>query len=166
MSGRILVRCPYGSGVLLVGEAPNRKVEGLENAALMRNDLANLANVGWPFEYFRLFARVNVLEFWPGRQPRGKGDLFPLEEARPRARKLRLAFPAFELVVLLGRRVQRAFGYDHAEFFDSKRDGETWGAVAPHPSKVSRWWNDPINVKRAGVFWRGVARAARRTRAK
>lgn len=98
---------------------------------------------------------VNLLGAYPGRS--GKGDAFPAGEAR-------LAAAALDargaLVVLLGLGVTRAFKVA-APWFGRR------GAfvVAPHPSGVSRWWNEAGNRRRARRFWRALARSAAARRA-
>lgn len=49
---------------------------------------------------------------------------------------------------------------------DTRDHGLGWlewrGGVAfhPHPSGLSRWWNDPRNIERAKEFWDEVLRAS------
>jgi hypothetical protein len=64
--------------------------------------------------------------------------------------------------VLLGRFVAEMFDEADTPFF---RWTEPFGpasllAVAPHPSGISHWWNEPANVRRAKRFWRALARDA------
>lgn len=49
--------------------------------------------------------------------------------------------------------------------WDCTRPGGIYYAVAPHPSGLSHWWNDPANVERARAFYVDLlARAERVTR--
>lgn len=164
---------------LLVGEAPNRWMHqnpGREHVVLAREDLAELAGLSL-LDYLRTFARCNLLDRWPGAQKGDRargGSAFPLEEARPRAEKLREAIfePSSPVVrvVLLGRRVAAAFdregrsreraalAYPFFRWWSETRPGSKpvrW-VVVPHPSKTSRWWNDAANVAQARLFWRGL----------
>jgi hypothetical protein len=50
--------------------------------------------------------------------------------------------------IYLGKRVAEAFGF-RGEWFEWSHDQ----VVAPHPSGLSRWWNDPNNVGLARAFW-------------
>ncbi len=44
----------------------------------------------------------------------------------------------FTTIVLLGRRVTRAFGLEHLDFLQAE-----WPyAILPHPSGLNRWWNE------------------------
>lgn len=103
----------------------------------------------------------NVLAEYPGPAGAGgrggKGDRFPMREARR-------AVEAFDpegatYVVLLGALVAEAFGvvarpFEPLLFYGFS--GSPCGAVLPHPSGVSRWWNDPVNELRAARFLREV----------
>lgn len=158
---RRLIYGPKEARVLLVGEAPSRAIDHQPSLGLLREDLAELAGVEHPIEWWLLFARANLLPRWPGRSPGGKGDRFPREEARRRARRLRGRFGRFSRVVLLGRRVEGAFDLRGSGWFAWRDAFKTRVAVAPHPSKVSRWWNDSNNVALARTFWRELAATAR-----
>jgi hypothetical protein len=97
-----------------------------------------------PKQYLRTFARTNLCRGrWTNR------------DAGNRAADI--ARGEWRVVVLLGARVCRAFGHDFRPF--------TWVAkpatvILPHPSGLSRAWNDPqafIQARRtlrdAGVVW-------------
>lgn len=64
-------------------------------------------------------------------------------------------------VVLLGRSVVAAFGFRFGEWMAwgsaPAGGGEVWWSALPHPSGVSRWWNDRGNVERARGFMRALA---------
>lgn len=96
--------------------------------------------------------RVNLLGRWPGRA--GKGDAFPMALARPVARSMAPALRG-RRVVLLGRQVAAAFDLRGA-WFQWCDGGHFDYAVAPHPSGVNHWWNDPSNMRRARRFWRAI----------
>jgi hypothetical protein len=100
--------------------------------------------------------RVNLLRRWPGRD--GKGDHFPLRAARTAADALAPRMVGRH-VVLLGRGVARAFCVDgmrpHFEWwYDAAY--ECTLALAPHPSGVNLWWNDPSNLEAATAFWKAA----------
>jgi uracil-DNA glycosylase len=151
--------------VLLVGEAPSRELHTSQqlHLSLMSPALADLAGVGFPGEWARLFRRTNLLESWPGRAPSGRGDLFDARAAAESAGRLidRGLQLKVDLVVLLGRRVERAFGRPRVLWF-AEIPALPWRTrVAPHPSRISRWWNDEENRSRARSFWSDVAAVAR-----
>jgi uracil-DNA glycosylase len=57
-------------------------------------------------------------------------------------------------VVLLGRQVATAYGYERlAPLIWHRRAGRRV-AVLPHPSGRNRWWNDARNSARAALFLR------------
>jgi hypothetical protein len=102
----------------------------------------------------------------------GPADEWPARVARERATELyRSGSLAGREVVLLGRRVARAFGRGLSPHFDQLHPSEYFSSVyptvpdgrggwaracvwlAPHPSGRSRWWNDPANRSRAVAFF-------------
>jgi hypothetical protein len=63
------------------------------------------------------------------------------------------AFSPKDIVLLLGRRVQRAFGFEVLKPLDRYWDSE-WSPrfmMVPHPSGRNRWYNDPVNRAQACV---------------
>lgn len=111
--------------------------------------MARLAGLAGYEELASRARLVNLLPAFPGKN--GKGDAFPVGTARLVAERMRLR----GLVLLAGRNVGEAFGLA-ADYFEWRRRGATRYVVIPHPSGVSRWWNDPRNVIRASAFLRGV----------
>jgi hypothetical protein len=109
-------------------------------------------------EYLRGFERTNLIRRYPGSA--GRGDAFPMPEAKVAAMMLRRELGG-KRVVLLGRKVAEAFGYGKAEWFawnrGFARGVEFAWAVFPHPSGVNHWWNDFEYVRRAEKFMRGLA---------
>lgn len=146
---------------LLVGEAPNRWMGSDPERArhvLFRDDLHDLCDVTG-IQFYRCFARCNLLDRWPGSS--GKGSSFPLAEARVVADALLPELEErFRRVVLVGRRVASAFGPGPATqpWFLWSDCTEFELAVVPHPSRVSRWWDVPGNVDQARAFWSKLAR--------
>lgn len=104
------------------------------------------------------FDVVNLLPSYPGRAS-GKGDRFPLAEARAAAAKLEEHAP-HDRVVLLGRAVCKAFGLRLAPLEDRVERGRRWLHV-PHPSGVNLWWNEEANAEAAGRALRGIMTPAR-----
>lgn len=92
-------------------------------------------------EYLRRFERVNLcVGHWSAKQARVAAEL--LDRASS-------ASP----LLLLGRRVARAFEYD-AEFWTSYVPAGRLGRIylIPHPSAMNRVWNDPRAVVRTRDF--------------
>lgn len=147
---------------LLVGQAPSRSASDLLGGSGAR--IARLAGLSLE-QYESRLARVNLLEEWPGRV--GDGDALPPREARAAWRALIPELAGRRRVVLLGRGVARAAGLDGAPWW-SEVELEVYGrrafsvtlAVVPHPSGVSRWWNDPVGVLRARAWWRELVRSS------
>lgn len=124
---------------LIIGEAPNRNgdpARPLGGACGRR--LADLCGIT-PREFARRFQRVNVLAAWPGAQSI-KGATFPMSAARTAASRLRRRFVAGRIVIVLGRRVARAFEVD-GEYFEPQRVAGATIVIVPHPSGVNRWYN-------------------------
>jgi hypothetical protein len=128
----------------VIGEAPGRR-EGppLGGARKRIGDLIGLSEE----EMARRFRWENLLDAWPGYGPNG-GSAFPMDAARIRAYFLREEKYPGSRFILLGRRVADAFWFKQPWF--------VWSndlTVAPHPSGLSRWWNDPENLAAAKTFW-------------
>jgi hypothetical protein len=97
-------------------------------------------------EYLRRFERRNLLSSLP----------WSAKRAREAAAALRAELVDGDCLVLLGAKVARAFGYDfeilkkHREIVREDERGGGFAQlvicrvlVAPHPSGLSRAWNDP-----------------------
>lgn len=109
-------------------------------------------------DYFRRFYRRNLCY--------GK---WSVPEARKRASELCEEFPT-QTFVLLGRKVQEAFGIKDAAQLSASRGllndgGARWRVFLPHPSGLCRVWSDPGAFDRAkevlkcaGVFCEGDAK--------
>lgn len=141
--------------IVFVGQAPSRRTEGLGPfRGLTGRSLEELA--GLPEGGLRRFELRNLFDSWPGKQPRGKGDAFPVRDARAAAAALREKLSG-RVVVLVGRNVSIAFGLDKAAFFEwhEAADG-TLLAVIPHPSGVNHWYNDPENAAECERFLRSL----------
>ena len=89
----------------------------------------------------RVFAR-NVLDRWPGKN--GKGDAFPMDEARRAVLRMRIRGRP---VVLVGKTTAAAFDV-RREFFEWFALRGKRAVVIPHPSGVNLWYNDGANRER------------------
>lgn len=137
-------------GAAFVGQAPSgrgdprRPVTGRIGARLMR--LCGGLSLR---DYCLLFGRLNLLAEFPGKN--GKGDAFPIDEARRRAAWISRSLGG-RRVVLLGGGVARAFGLSRPRLLEWTRIQDFEAAVVPHPSGINRWWNDPENEAKAAEF--------------
>lgn len=150
---------------LLVGEAPNRSTSGMGypplsgapsvmvcqalGIALPDHHLDRRGRILKAYqEMRRLFDARNLLSRHPGLR-------WPADEAREAARKIELY--EYRAVVLLGRKVARAFGL-RGDFFGQTTLEEscrrTVVLFAPHTSRLSHLWNDAANVQRLGDLLR------------
>lgn len=139
--------------ITFVGQAPGRNGDpakplvggrvGGKIMELMGPDAAKLE---------RSFRRVNLLIRWPGKS--GKGDAFPMDEARSAAIALLLDGELSGRVILLGKAVGRAFGIRDPKYFEWTDVSDCKMAVFPHPSGINHWWNSPENRRTAADFLR------------
>jgi uracil-DNA glycosylase len=135
---------------LLVGQAPGR-LGGARAFAGDKRSARRLAELVGARRASDFFRTRNLLQAFPGKA--GKGDRFPMAEARAAATKMRLR----GTVLFAGKKVAAAFGCSSAMYFEWRRRGGFRYAVVPHPSGVNRWWNDPSNRERARAFFRDLA---------
>lgn len=150
--------------VMIVGQAPgarNGARRAFEGPCARR--LAELVGVT-KGELRRRARLTNLLGNWPGNagwRRGGKGDHFPLDEARAAAARKPLA-AGWNL--LAGHGVGEAYGIRNSRYFHvhhlgwSEAGEEIRAVVVPHPSGVNRWWNDEANVRVARRFFRRVVR--------
>jgi len=144
------------SRVLLVGQAPSRTSDPsrpLEQSQSGRR-LLRLSGLQ-PEQFKRTFEMMNLLDCWPGAAK--TGDLFPMPEARLFAERM-LPSLAGRRVILLGPAVAEAFRVRAPllRWLPGGRLASAW-AIFPHPSGVSRYWNDPERVREASYFLAGCA---------
>jgi hypothetical protein len=99
---------------------------------------------------------ANLLPAWPGYAPT-KGDRFPTREARRAADQVLECDRQHGTLILLGRGVAEAFGLADLPFFKWRRlaDGRLV-VVIPHPSGVSRWWNEASRRAAARAYLRAA----------
>ncbi len=153
--------------VALIGQAPGPKGDPLTPLmGRIGRRLAFMMGVGFPEEYRELFARTNLLDEYPGARD-DKGDLFSVDDASDPADEIwKLMSDAGGELILLGKNVARAFGFDHAEWLIRyDLPGAVRVSVVPHPSGLNHWYNDPTNQRAAKSHLRAVARRARKAMA-
>lgn len=128
--------------ILIVGQAPSR-VKGRSSGRLAK--LAGLTRA----EFEDRTVWKNLINSVQGKQ--GKGDAFPMAEAKKAAIKILDGIPAESAILLLGGNVARAFGFK-PKYFNSIGPFK----IFPHPSGINRWYNDPRNVRKAQKFLRKI----------
>jgi hypothetical protein len=105
--------------------------------------------------WLRACDRLNLLPDWPG-------DTWDGTRASFAAMMLAYELPAYDAVVICGRRVGEAFGLGTVPWFRSYREVSGRGPLMipfPHPSGRNRWWNTRSR-KRAPRFLMRLLRAA------
>jgi hypothetical protein len=75
-------------------------------------------------------------------------DGWDARTAARRAAEIATMTLPYDVVVLLGSRVCRAFGVSYRPFRVTRRGGRRY-VVLPHPSARCRTWNDPESIGRA-----------------
>lgn len=157
---------------LIIGQAPARGNDGkFPFAGQSGARLARLAGVGVSGddlpEHFDL---KNLLAKYPGKKS-NKGDLFDMGRAKKSAGRIRRHQQIYfgpRYILLMGRKVQKAFGFSIMEFLKPRGDLlrsrgngiNDWHRVIvfPHPSGVSHWWNNTDNREAAKWVLRKVLR--------
>ena len=115
----------------------------------------------------QLRERAVLMNLWgryPGRGKWVQGDAFPASDRARRAaarRRSALAASGCEVLVCCGRLVASCFGVGDAPFLEWRevplaRGKNARVVVVPHPSGVSRWWNDEASRERAAKFLASV----------
>ena len=149
--------------ILLVGQAPSRNRRPALDASIPGSASCRLlAMLGITRdEYMERFARVNLLDYWPGALATGKGDKFPIGEAKKAAKRILAQYEYPWKILCVGHRVGECFlpkmrvkYYDWmicvSNFPPAVRDI----AIIPHTSGLNRYWNEPGNIKLAENFLR------------
>ena len=127
--------------MLIIGQAPGGSDDISDKKRVFEGTpgrrLAGLCGLTLD-EFLAAFDTINVLERFPGKQ--GKGDAFPIKEARLCAAEINTE--KYDLILLAGKNVAAAFGWVDAQYMEWRERF----VVIPHPSGVNRWWNDPRNM--------------------
>lgn len=142
---------------IIVGQAPSCTSDPDEPlSGKSGGRLAELCGLTMP-EFLDRFDRINLQPNWLGRLERGDRYL-SVHEARAKAQLLRAAF-ADRRIVVLGAINATAFGIRWSKlYFRRHWNGEF--AWCPHPSGLTRFWNDPVNVALARHFWTALAKGS------
>lgn len=118
--------------VIFIGQAPGRN-DGSPVSGRIDRRLAGLLSIDLE-TFLCSFSRTNVLDRFPGKS--GKGDAFPMDEARKRAAH---ELSAFSTAVLLGKNTARTFGIKDPAYFETVTVDGVDLVPFPHPSGVNRW---------------------------
>lgn len=140
---------------VIVGMAPGRRGDNRRpfDGPGSGTRLLRLAGSEIYGDLISAFDVVNLIESYPGLY-------WPTGLARLRAGELRRTYRGRTLI-LAGRRVAEAFGIPRASYLTVTDLGDVRLAVLPHPSGLSRWYNDPVNVDSAEAFLRTICRCTR-----
>ena len=141
---------------LIVGQAPSRIGTGEPFTGPSGRRLCELMNLPNLEELKQYFDLDNIIDKPVDKRDR-KGDTFPRQLARRSATKLLTREDELgrELIIGCGIHVCRAFGIGVREFFklyDIGESGRLRLLSFPHPSGISRFWNDRNNVERARTW--------------
>lgn len=150
---------------LIIGQAPARGNDGKPPfAGASGARLAKLAGVGETGDALpEHFDLVNLNDKWQGKNKSGKGDAFNMEQARINAKRIkwRLEHEIDEaFVLLMGRKVERAFGWAGLNYLDTNIWLGHYVILFPHPSSINPWWNDEENVVAARAILRWTLRVS------
>ena len=139
------------SKILLVGQAPARESDGKPLEGRIGERIASLAGITVE-QYLYRTDRMNVLNQYPGRS-KGKGDAFPMKEAKLAVSKKAHVFSG-RLVVFLGKSTAWVFGASASQYLTWRYSSALccWFAVLPHPSGIVRWWNSKDNKRQPADF--------------
>jgi hypothetical protein len=109
--------------------------------------------------YVRAFRRLNLIRHFPGRE--GRGDSFPLDEARAAWWKLGVNL-GMRRTILLGAKVAEVAVPGWRRFGWCQPFTTEWTIflVVPHPSGLNLWWNDAGNTALAARALRDYCKFA------
>lgn len=145
--------------VLLLGQAPSASSDPdhafAGNSGRFLAALCGLTHA----QFLALYARRNVCDEYHGKQERGNGDAVfnrQLPEDLPGPAEC-------PLVIAVGAVASAAIGIKKKplRYFEIHFINGRAVVPVPHPSGVNRWWNEPANKVRAGIFWCWLTRIAR-----
>lgn len=133
---------------LIVGQAPSEDTDGRPpftgRSGARLADLLGIPHAALP----RYVDLVNLIDRWPGKTKRGKGDQFPMGEARAAATML-LSVTPHDRIVACGVRVADALGLPDIRPLETRTIGARLFLMLPHPSGVNLWWNDVDHIAAA-----------------
>lgn len=99
---------------------------------------------------------VNILERYPGKSKRFKGDRFPMKLARKRVLDVVGLFQNYRYVVVLGAGPKRVLEIE--DWFECSKIFGARVTAVPHPSGCNHWYNNQANQLKVRGFLGGLAR--------
>lgn len=140
--------------LVICGQAPSRVGEGRPFSGPSGKRLASLLGLTDYEDLAKQVTLVNLIQE-PQEKAGNRGDVFPVIEARAKARELTVEWisdPEKIVVLACGRWVFRCLtGRDTYLYRGISRLGvEIW--YFPHPSGASSYWNFPENREQAARF--------------
>jgi hypothetical protein len=121
---------------IIVGHSLSSSGDGIVLGGRCGRRLSSLMSLTYK-EYLRRFDRTNLFVV-----VRNRLDV-------PKAVVSSLRLPRRLLVIFLGRDVARMFGLGSLSFLEEYNYRDSCWVVAPHPSGLNRWYNDPKNLEMA-----------------
>lgn len=160
LDSRYTMRYPKVTKVLLIGEMPNKRGQTLWETKSGTRILSLVPELRHP-SYFRLY-HVNLFDEYTPKTS------LSLDAWRKAARFVHREFcEEYTAFVLLGENVRRAFKVPKSgpwlSWYTVKYRGTSKYTslqnvlLLPHPSGLTRWWNDPENVRAAKLEFMRVA---------
>lgn len=140
---------------ILIGEAPSKnEVTETPLEGRIGKRLARLCGLSLA-EYLEHFERINLLH--TRQDTRERGFEFDHAAAARAAHELWMhVISPGRVVLLLGKRVARAFD-EQKDYFEEHRTVQGIRFfVLPHPSGVNHWWNDEANYRKAAEFMQWI----------
>lgn len=143
---------------LIVGQAPSRSGDGTPFSGPSGKRLCQLAGVETLDELQQHFRLDNLITEQMAKHHSGKGDIWDARVAAIRAKEILRDARPDDVLILCGKNVWKAFGgwwaaaYFNSSTFYNGAGLPLKGYLFPHPSGVSHYWNNELNVARAGRF--------------
>lgn len=147
---------PIRPRILIVGEALAKSGNGLPFSGRSGERLQRLFGVEGYQGLLSVARLTNLCSGYTFDQDKAAkfADLLLDQEHR-----LAASLSALLQLVMCGRKVAKAMDADHLDWFQTARYGE-WVVLHlfPHPSGLSRFWNDSRDAQRAQDYLRALAR--------
>ena len=159
----LIIMTMTNNKIVLVGQAPSSKgLAPLETLTPGSSSGRLLQMMGITADEYRdSFIRLNLIDHYPGRLASGRGDKFPLKEAKKGAVRILSQFAFPHKILCVGHRVGECFipksrikYYEWILCVSNYPPAVRDVAVIPHTSGLNRYWNDPDCVRLAENFLR------------
>lgn len=147
---------------LIIGEAPGKSKDQIASLAPLSGAvgvrLCQLAGIDPDPDHYCALGReydlTNLLSYWPGQSKNksgaySRGASFPVDEAVA-AKRERVGEFDGKTIVLLGHRLMRVFRIHPRPFYEWNGWRSSCVVGIPHPSGLTRNYNDPEQRRLAG----------------